>query len=97
MLFDKFYKLAKNAGLSFPVGRAWYLVGRHYNTGRYHDDLKVMSSMKEETARCWQRHYMEGGSAKCLKRTIIQEKKLRAKKRKEQREARIRIKEFYGL
>ncbi len=77
-LFQKFYLMAREAKLSFPSGRAWYLVGRHYNAGAYRGEpLDIMSRMKEETARRWNKHYGKGGSAKCLGRTQEEESKRR--------------------
>jgi hypothetical protein len=96
--FYTYLTLALQENLSHPLGRAAYMVNRHYNGGigryflsslHYHQDetevlmprrIAALRTIKDDTAKRWERHFRNGGSFKAIKYTQAQWAQARAKR-----------------
>ncbi len=77
-MLHRLHKLAKRHHLPNALGRAIYVLNRHYNAGpvgwggdpgphREADEIKFMRTIKPETAKRWLLHWSNDGSLKALK------------------------------
>jgi hypothetical protein len=85
-IMSKAYSLALRLGLTYPAGRAAYVANRHANGGlKGRNDKQILLSVRPETAKAWERHWLQGGSLKAMRYTAVEWNRLRR-----EREAEIR-------
>jgi hypothetical protein len=77
-IMSKAYSLALRLGLTYPAGRAAYVANRHANGGlKDRNDKQILHSVRPETAKAWERHWLQGGSIKAMRYTAVEWNRLR--------------------